>query len=145
MVNLRKLTSCECIVDVAVFVEESVSNTRAEELFSEDTEEGWTCQSTGHVSLQRSTNSEINVLGTRVVSSEFLNVSWRNEIQEIFESCGSLESTELSEVIVTSETVISIPLDIDRLQVLSNWIVQSEQEVLDLSSRVKSVLREEAV
>uniref|UniRef100_A0A1B0DME5 Peroxidase n=1 Tax=Phlebotomus papatasi TaxID=29031 RepID=A0A1B0DME5_PHLPP len=108
---------------------------------NEDTEEGWTCQSTGHVSLQRSTNSEINVLGTRVVSSEFLNVSWRNEIQEIFESCGSLESTELSEVIVTGETVISIPLDIDRLQVLSNWIVQSEQEVLDLSSRKISVKR----
>lgn len=130
--NRVQLLACESGVWVSVLEEESIANTSPEELFGQNAEESGTGKGTSDVRFKSSSHSQVYILVADIQRLQLSDTRGGDEVQESLPRMCALQSAELPEVVVAGESVVTITLDVQSLQVHSEGLILTEQEVLDL-------------
>ena len=108
-------------------------------LVTYNTPEGGSQQTTGGRGLSHAANEEINVIHSVIDQLEPLDNLLRDEVLEVIKLLNPLEATELSEGIVTRQTVISATLKIEGNK------IEAEAAILGLEQVVGHLLGEDVV
>ena len=112
---------------------------QSDELVTDNASEGWTQETTWDRSLTHTTNEEINVINIVIDQLESVhNLLW-DEILQVVKLMDSLETTQLSKLIVSWQTMVSASLDIQGNQ------VKTKAGILGLEEMVGQLLREDVV
>lgn len=131
-----QLLATESCVWVSVLVEEPIANTSPEELLGQDAEEGRTSQGTSDMSLEGTAHSQVHILVAHIQRLQLSHARGSDQVQEVLEGVRALQSAELPEVVVAGQSVVTVTLNVQSLQVHSEGLILTEQEVLHLRINV---------
>lgn len=128
--KIIRRTSRETAFLIAVLEEVPITNSCAEKLFGQNAQECRTGQCALDVCLQSTAHRQINILKAGVQLLQIAHRSWCHQVQEVLPLCRPTQATEFTVVVVAGKAVITIPLDIDGLQITTEWCITFEEEVL---------------
>lgn len=130
------LTSCESRVLLAVLIEIPIAYTCPVELLGQNAQENRSSQRSGHMRLQRSAHSHVDILVASVNRLQIAQILRRYQVQEALPTVRSWQAAELTEIVVAGQTMISVSLNVNGTKITAERTVSSEQEVPDLRVEV---------
>ena len=116
MPDLLKLALGETARLTTVGEKEPVSVLQTLELFSLDTVEGWSCETSRHGGLCQAGGEQVDVLGAGVESAEYRPLGGRDLGGTSPHARDLCQAAQLSPGVVAWETVVTAPLDVPELR-----------------------------